>query len=84
MMQNRRGTRDASRCDAFFGRPGSGRGEKKGAFPQVRLVVLAECGTRAVFAAATGPCTVAETVLTDTLLPHLQRGMSLFSGGSPG
>lgn len=64
---------------AFFGRPGSGRGEKKGAFPQVRLVLLAECGTHAVFAAATGPCTVPETTLADTLLSHLQPGILLLA-----
>lgn len=76
---------DTEDNDAFFGRPGSGRGERKGAFPQVRLVVLAECGTHAVFAAATGPCTVAETVLADTLLPHLQAGMLLLADrGFPG
>lgn len=76
---------DTPANDAFFGRPGSGRGEKKGAFPQVRLVVLAECGTHAVFAAATGPCTVAETVLADTLLSHLQPGMLLLADrGFPG
>ncbi len=60
---------------AFFGRPGSGRGEGRAAFPQVRLVVGAECGTRAVFAAAIGPCTVGETTLADTLWGHLQPGM---------
>ncbi|MFG3662597.1 IS4 family transposase [Streptomyces sp. NPDC047706] len=70
---------DTADNDAFFGRPGSGRGDKKSAFPQVRLVVLAECGTHAVFAAATGPCTVAETVLADTLLPQLQPGMLLLA-----
>lgn len=71
--------------DAFFGRPGSGRGEKRGAFPQVRLVVMAECGTHAIFAAATGACTVAETVLADTLLPQLQPGMLLLADrGFPG
>jgi hypothetical protein len=76
---------DTPANDAFFGRPGSGRGEKKGAFPQVRLVVLAECGTHAVFAAATGACTVAETVLADTLLPHLKPGMLLLADrGFPG
>ena len=76
---------DTKDNDAFFGRPGSGRGEKKGAFPQVRLVVLAECGTHAVFAAATGPCTVAETVLADTLLPQLEPGMLLLADrGFPG
>lgn len=73
---------DTPANDAFFRRPGSGRGEKKGAFPQVRLVVLAECGTHAVFAAATGACTVAETVLADALLPHLQPGMLLLADRS--
>jgi hypothetical protein len=76
---------DTPANDAFFGRPGSGRGDKKSAFPQVRLVVLAECGTHAVFAAATGPCTVAETVLADTLLPRLEPGMLLLADrGFPG
>ena len=37
-----------------FGRAGSGRGEGRGAFPQVRLVALAECGTHAMFAVAMG------------------------------
>ncbi|WP_053170010.1 IS4 family transposase, partial [Streptomyces virginiae] len=76
---------DTEDNDAFFGRPGSGRGERRGAFPQVWLVVLAECGTHAVFAAATGPCTVAETVLADTLLPQLESGMLLLADrGFPG
>ncbi|WP_432758532.1 transposase domain-containing protein [Streptomyces virginiae] len=70
---------DTDDNDAFFGRPGSGRGERKGAFPQVWLVVLAECGTHAVFAAATGPCTVPETALADTLLSRLQQGMLLLA-----
>ncbi|MBT2401578.1 IS4 family transposase [Streptomyces sp. ISL-100] len=70
---------DTEDNDTFFGRPGSGRGEGKGSFPQVRLVVLAECGTHAVFAAATGPCTTAETVLADSLLPHLEPGMLLLA-----
>jgi len=38
-----------------FGRPGSGRGSGAGAFPKLRLVALAECGTHAMFAAAMGP-----------------------------
>jgi hypothetical protein len=37
---------------AAFGRPGGGRGS--GAFPQVRLVGLVECGTHAVLDAAMG------------------------------
>jgi len=37
----------------FFGRPGVNKGEQA-AFPQVRVVALAECGTHAVFAAEIG------------------------------
>jgi hypothetical protein len=51
-----------------FGRPGSSRGEGAGAFPQVRLVGVAECGTHAVVAAALGPYTTSEAVLADELL----------------
>jgi hypothetical protein len=51
-----------------FGRPGSSRGEGAGAFPQVRLVGLAECGTHGVVAATLGPCTTGEGVLADELL----------------
>jgi hypothetical protein len=51
-----------------FGRPGSPRGERAGAFPQIRLVGLAECGTHAVVAAALGPYTTSEAALADQLL----------------
>jgi hypothetical protein len=46
-----------------FGRPGSGRGEERVGYAQVRMVGLVECGTHAVFAAATGPLRVGETTL---------------------
>lgn len=59
---------DSSANAKVFGRPGSSRGEGTGAFPQVRLVGLAECGTHAVVAAALGPCTTSEAVLADELL----------------
>ena len=36
--------------EAFFGRPGVNKGEQA-AFPQARVVALAECGTHAIFAA---------------------------------
>jgi hypothetical protein len=51
-----------------FGRPGSSRGEGAGAFPPVRLVGLAECGTHGVVAAALGPSTTSEAALADQLL----------------
>jgi hypothetical protein len=52
-----------------FGRPGSARGDARAAYPQARMAVLAECGTHAVFAAAIGPLTTHERVLTLDLLP---------------
>jgi hypothetical protein len=53
---------------AVFGRPGSSRGERAGAFPQLRLVGLAECGTHGVVAATLGPYTTSEAALADELL----------------
>ena len=70
---------DTAENDAWFGRPGSGRGEGRGAFPQVRLVGLGECGTHAVFAAAFGPYARAEKTLAAGVLPKLQRDMLLLA-----
>jgi hypothetical protein len=53
---------------AAFGRPGSGRGEDGGAFPQVRVVAVAECGTHAIIDAAMGPLAKGETTLAAGLL----------------
>ena len=58
-----------------FGRPGTGRGEGAGAFPQVRVVGLAECGTHALADVAIGPCGTGETTLTRGLLGSLGPGM---------
>ena len=38
---------DTAENVAAFGRPGSGRGEGEGGFPQLRVVALVECGTHA-------------------------------------
>src|SRR5665811_1805293 len=54
---------DTPSNEAHFGKPGSGRGEKKGAFPQARVVALAECGTHTIIGAQIGPCTTGETTL---------------------
>ena len=43
---------DTPANDEAFGRPGTGRGSGNGAFPQVRMVGLAECGTHAISTAA--------------------------------
>lgn len=58
----------------FFGRPASSRGEKS-AFPQARLVALAECGTHAVFDAEIGACSTSEIELARELIGRLQPGM---------
>ena len=61
-----------------FGRPASSRGEKS-AFPQARLVALAECGTHAVFDAAIGPCRTSERELAHDLMDTLEPGMLLLA-----
>jgi hypothetical protein len=58
-----------------FGRPGSGRGEKLSAFPQLRLVGLGECGTHALFAVAVGPISDDERKLAAGSLDALDDGM---------
>jgi len=50
-----------------FGRPRTHRGEQT-AYPQVRVVGLAECGTHALLDAAMGPLAQGETTLTAGLL----------------
>jgi len=52
------------------------QGERlRGAFPQLRLLVVAECGTRALIAAAVGPYSSGEKTLTAGLLPKLDETM---------
>jgi Insertion element 4 transposase N-terminal len=60
---------------AAFGRPGGGRGQ--GAFPQVRLVGLVECGTHAVVDAAMGGLHLGEGSLAPSLARSLGPGMLL-------
>lgn len=57
-----------------FGRPGVNKGERA-AFPQARVVALAECGTHAVFAAQVGTYAESEGVLADRLLGRVVPGM---------
>jgi hypothetical protein len=66
---------DTPENEAAFGRPGSQRGHGVSAFPQIRLVGLAECGTHAITSAALGPCTSSELELADELLGSLSPGM---------
>lgn len=65
---------DAPANEAFFGRPGVMKGERS-AFPQARVVALAECGTHAMFEAVVGPYTTSENVLARPLLDRLRPGM---------
>jgi Insertion element 4 transposase N-terminal/Transposase DDE domain len=59
---------------AAFGRPGTGRGQGVGAFPQVRLVGLAECGTHAITRVSIGPCTTGELSLAPQVVEGLGPG----------
>lgn len=67
---------DTAVNDEHFGRPGVNKGERA-AFPQARVVALAECGTHAVFAAEVGTYTESEAVLADRLVDRLGPGMLL-------
>jgi hypothetical protein len=67
---------DTTANHEHFGRPGVNKGEQA-AFPQARVVALAECGTHAVFAAEVGPYSESETSFADKLLGRLEPGMLL-------
>jgi hypothetical protein len=66
---------DTPSNDRAFGRPGCSRREGGGAFPQLRLVGLAECGTHAIFDAALGPYRDSEPALAERLWGSLESGM---------
>jgi hypothetical protein len=55
-----------------FGYPGND--ERRGPFPQIRVVGFGECGTRAVLAADCSPLSTGEQALTRRLLGKLQVG----------
>ena len=70
---------------AAFGRPGSSRGEGA-AFPKLRIVALAECGTHAMFAAGLSAYSTGENTLAKELSSSCEKGMVVFAdrgfGGS--
>jgi len=66
---------DTPQNAAAFGRPGSSRREGGGAFPQLRVVALAESGTHAICDAALGPYTGSEQALADRLWDSLSDRM---------
>lgn len=65
---------DTAANDKWFGRPGVNKGERS-AFPQARLVALAECGTHAVFDAELGAYTTSEMTLAKLLVERLEAPM---------
>jgi Insertion element 4 transposase N-terminal/Transposase DDE domain len=62
----------------FFSRPGVNKGEQA-AFPQARLLALAECGTHAIFRAAIGPYSTSEATMAEDLIAHLGPGVLLLA-----
>ncbi|WP_166664194.1 transposase domain-containing protein [Actinophytocola oryzae] len=65
-----------------FGRPGSARGEKRAAYPQIHAACLIEVGTHAVFDARMDGCGVAETVLIEEMFSALRPGMLVLADRS--
>ena len=61
-----------------FGRPGVTKGERA-AFPQSRVVAVAECGTHAIFDAVVGKYTTAENAMAGEVIDRLQPGMLLLA-----
>jgi len=69
---------DTAVNEVHFGRPGVNKGERS-AFPQARMVALAECGTHAMFDAEIDAYTVSELVLAKRLVDRLEPGMVLLA-----
>jgi hypothetical protein len=64
---------DTETNEAAFGRPGASRG--KSAYPQVRFVSLAECGTHVLFATRMGPFATGEITLAHEVIAELKPDM---------
>jgi hypothetical protein len=69
---------DTPANDEHFGRPGVAKGERA-AFPQARVVALAECGTHAIFDAIVGPYSRGENAMARPLLGRLEAGLCCFA-----
>jgi hypothetical protein len=65
---------DTAENEKEFGRPSSRTGQG-GAFPQVRVVGLGECGTHAIVAADLAPIRVGERELAERVLADLDQDM---------
>jgi hypothetical protein len=62
----------------YFGRPGVNKGERS-AFPQARVVGVAECGTHAIFDAVIGAYRTGENTLAQELVDRVGPGMLLLA-----
>jgi len=69
---------DTVENDEWFARPGVMKGERA-AFPQARVVTVAECGTHAIIDAAVGPYSTAENTLARDVIDRLKPGMLLLA-----
>ena len=69
---------DTAVNEVHFGRPGVNKGERS-AFPQARLVALAECGTHAMFDAEIDAYKTSELALAKRLVDRLEPGMVLLA-----
>jgi len=65
---------DTAENAEFFGRPGVNKGEQA-AFPQARMVAIAECGSHVMFDAVVDRYTTAENTLARDLIDRLKPGM---------
>ena len=65
---------DTEENAVHFGRPGVNKGEQA-AFPQARVVAVAECSTHAIFDAAVSTYTTSENTLAADLVDRLAPGM---------
>ena len=70
---------DTPENEKSFGRPGSKRPDSAGAFPQIRVVGLAECGTHAIVDAAIGAYSDGEHTLAPKVLPSLGPDMLMLA-----
>jgi hypothetical protein len=66
---------DTDENEQAFGRPGSGRGEGKTAYPQIQAACLVELGTHAVFDARLDAYAAAESMLIEEMFPSFRPGM---------
>lgn len=66
---------DSDENEDEFGRPGSGRGEGKTAYPQIQAACLVELGTHAVFDARLDAYAAAESMLIEEMFPSFRPGM---------